>query len=497
MVDAPNDPKVSQQRQELFNTHGVYIDEKTGDATIIATVTLGVNDECAAALGLPEYGRADTVGGVSGGPAAGLQRNADGSVVYTNENGQKSTLHKMNGEDPVFTPPTSPHGSDEEDDGVNLEDENSKTAPRVAALSPFPERPKWYVPRRATFNDTKNGIVPTATITCAENGVQATGCLDTGAVMCVMDTAKAQDMDIKPWDGHRTATAANGNSMVVHGVAHGVEVFMDGHRLEVDFLVADLGSRFDFLLGYDFFRHYRAYVVPETGQLRGYDADGNRFISKSNYSYSRVLDGIGDDDETVQASTNAVMEGVKQQLAHELSEERGLELKAEDEECLQRFKQATIATHRALRNSENEVIRAKMDGAWKADSGDSAKDQAGELRFYEEVLKCNEINQLDVEVDTAKQRMQTAAAAFARAETALEEHNSRVAARKHAEKERRSAVAVQATAAAQAQRGTWEEHARDIASEFGEFVNTNAAAGFHTARGAVKRATTYLMRLLL
>ena len=47
-----------------------------------------------------------------------------------------------------------------------------------------------------------------------------------------------------------------------------------------------------------------------------------------------MSDGIGDDDETVQASTNAVMEGVKQQLAHELSEERGLELKAEDEECL-------------------------------------------------------------------------------------------------------------------------------------------------------------------
>ena len=58
-------------------------------------------------------------------------------------------------------------------------------------------------------------------------------------------------------------------------------------------------------------------------------------------------------------------------------------------------------------------------------------------------------------------------------------------------------MTVQAKAAAQAQRETWEEHARDIASEFGEFVNTNAAAGFHTARGAVKRATTYLMQLLL
>eukprot|EP01046_Picozoa_sp_COSAG06_P068893 COSAG06_NODE_18534_length_882_cov_4.934866_1_plen_96_part_00 len=70
---------------------------------IIATVTLGVNDECAAALGLPEYGKADAVGGVSGGPAAGLQRNADGNVVYTDADGLESTLHKMNGEkEPVL-----------------------------------------------------------------------------------------------------------------------------------------------------------------------------------------------------------------------------------------------------------------------------------------------------------------------------------------------------------------------------------------------------------
>jgi hypothetical protein len=497
-VDAPEDPALNQQRLEMFNEQGVHIDTATGDSMIIATVTLGVNDECAAALGLPECGKADTVGGVSGGPAAGLQRNADGSIVYTDENGVASTLHKMNAEkDPVFTPPSSPHGSDEEDDGVNLEDESSKAAPAVAAHSPFPEKPPWYRPRRATFKDTKNGIVPTATITCAENGVQATGCLDTGAVMCVMDTAKAQDMDIKPWDGQRTATAANGNSMVVHGVAHGVEVFMDGHRLEVDFLVADLGSRFDFLLGYDFMRHYRAYVVPETGQLRGYDADGNRFISKSNYSYARVLDEIGGDDEDVQASTNAVMEGVRQQLAHELSEERGLELKAEETECLQRFKQASIATHRALRNSENEVIRAKMEGAWKADSGDIAKDQAGELRYYKEVMNCDEINQLDVDVDAARQYMNTTATAFARAETALEEHDSRVAAHKQAEDERNSAVAVQVKEVTRSQKVTWAEHARNIAGEFGDFVNNSAAAGFHAARGAVKQTTTFLMQLLL
>ena len=94
-VDAPDDPGLNQQRQELFNEQGVHIDTATGDSMIIATVTLGVNDECAAALGLPEYGKADTVGGVSGGPAAGLQRNADGNVVYTDENGVASTLRNI------------------------------------------------------------------------------------------------------------------------------------------------------------------------------------------------------------------------------------------------------------------------------------------------------------------------------------------------------------------------------------------------------------------
>ena len=61
-----------------------------------------------------------------------------------------------------------------------------------------------------------------------------------------------------------------------------------------------------------------------------------------------------------------------------------------------------------------------------------------------------------MEVDTAKQHMKTAATAFARAETALEEHNSRVAAHKRAA-ERNSAATVQAKDANQAQRVTWEE----------------------------------------
>jgi hypothetical protein len=83
------------------------------------------------------------------------------------------------------------------------------------------------------------------------------------------NTAKAIEWDLMPWDGARTATAANGGSMAVHGVANGVEVYMDGHRLVVDFLIADLGGRFGFLLGYDFMRHYSAH----RGARMSHDAD--------------------------------------------------------------------------------------------------------------------------------------------------------------------------------------------------------------------------------
>ena len=73
-------------------------------------------------------------------------------TVYRDANGTESTLTKINAEvDPVFTPPASPHGSDEEDDGVNLEDEGTKaqrTAGTTPAASPFPARP----PRLARGN---------------------------------------------------------------------------------------------------------------------------------------------------------------------------------------------------------------------------------------------------------------------------------------------------------------------------------------------------------
>ena len=54
---------------------------------------------------------------------------------------------------------------------------------------------------------------------------------------------------VLPYDDTRTATAANGGSMICHGVANSVETFHDGARLVIDFLVCDLEGEFDFLIG--------------------------------------------------------------------------------------------------------------------------------------------------------------------------------------------------------------------------------------------------------
>jgi hypothetical protein len=56
---------------------------------------------------------------------------------------------------------------------------------------------------------------------------------------------------------------------------------------------------------------------------------------------------------------------------------------------------------------------------------------------------------------------------------------------------------VQVKEVTRSQKVKWAEHARNIAGEFGDFVNNSAAAGFHAARGAVKQTTTFLMQLLL
>ena len=494
-INAPDDEATGVACQKLFNERGIDVDSERGQATIVALIDLGVDEQAAATIGC-EYGPQDAVGAVGDASQAGFQVTADGCTVYRDANGTESTLTKINAEvDPVFTPPASPHGSDEEDDGVNLEDEDTKaqrSAGTTPTASPFPARPPGYVPRAPTFDRKRNGIVPTATITCAENGCQAIGCCDTGAVMCVMNTARAIEWDLMPWDGARTATAANGGSMAVHGVANGVEVYMDGHRLVVDFLIADLGGRFDFLLGYDFMRHYRAHVVPETGQLRGTDADGDKFISKSNYSYTRVLDSIGTDEDAGEVATNALMEGVKAQLAHELSGERRDELCEVLDECTQQLKEATITTHRALCQSKHGTIKAKMAGEWASNTGDEARDRAGELAMVRDVLVCDEINQLDDAVDAAKRILHRAAIAAHHAHKMVEEHDERVKARQPSE----TAAPVMLVQERDTADG-WAEHALNIASEFGDILKTAATAGFQQARSAVKQTTTSLLQLLL
>jgi len=499
---SPDDVENNRKRMELINERGVCVDPTSGEALCIFAVDIGIDELAAREMGLHESEGLDVIGGIGERAPASLARTPSGETVHVDASGHESTLRRLTADvSPVFTPPTSPHGSDEEDedDGVRLGDDTKTNTPGVATTpaSPFPARPADYQPRKPTFSKRRGGIVPTATLTCANNGFQAVGCCDTGAVMCVMNSTTAKKWGLLPYDDVRTATAANGGAMVVHGVANSVEVYMDGHRFTVDFLIADLGGRFDFLLGYDFMRHYRAYPVPETGQLRGYDADGSEFISKSNYSYSRVLDSIEASDDASATATKARIEGVKAQLEHELSDEHGDELHKVTAQCTKALKDATRATHKALCESHNATIMQKMDTDW-----------ADERTFMSEVLTADMVCSLDVGVDAARQRMVRTKDELVWANSAVDNFESRKraasASRRAVKTERRNADTINAVGtehpAPEYTPATWTEHAMNIAGEFGDIVASTTDAigqGFLWARSAVKQTTTSLLQLTL
>ena len=83
-----------------------------------------------------------------------------------------------------------------------------------------------------------------------------------------------------PFDGVRTAVAAGGGTLKCYGMANSVECYMDGAFLKVDWLIMDLEGEFEFLLGWDAMHHYKMYPVHNTGQMRGTDYNGVKFMEK-------------------------------------------------------------------------------------------------------------------------------------------------------------------------------------------------------------------------
>ena len=101
-------------------------------------------------------------------------------------------------------------------------------------------------------------------------------------------------------------------------MANGVETFHDGARLLIDFLIVDLDGEFDFLLGWNAIQHYGLNVDPKTGQLRGTDYDGDKFITKSTFVYTSLTNAIlaGPGEEFGPAAQAAMRTGITAQLHH-------------------------------------------------------------------------------------------------------------------------------------------------------------------------------------
>ena len=113
----------------------------------------------------------------------------------------------------------------------------------VAAV--FGEKPDGYVPKAATFNRERPRL-PVGTMSFAKDGTTVTGLYDCGAQISVLSTRAAKAQGLFPFDGARTAVAANGQQMQCHGMAHSVETYHDGFCLGRSVL-QEAGEAQDFL----------------------------------------------------------------------------------------------------------------------------------------------------------------------------------------------------------------------------------------------------------
>jgi hypothetical protein len=204
----------------------------------------------------------------------------------------------------------------------------------------------------------------------AKNGATVSGIYDSGAEVCVLSTRVALEMGLLPWDGERDARAANGESMIVHGVANSVETYHDGARLMIDFLITDLDGEFDFLLGWNAIQHYGLAVDSQTGQLKGTDYDGHKFVTKSQFAYTSLVSAMmaGPGEEFSDAAQAALKSGVTAQLNHLQSAEHAEQLAEHTDGCEAKYFGAVRQAHEALHQSAHPAVQHVMQNEWKDDT---------------------------------------------------------------------------------------------------------------------------------
>ena len=238
----------------------------------------------------------------------------------------------------------------------------------AAVNTVFGQKPDDYQPKEPTFQRTARRL-PMGTMSFAKDGTTVSGIYDTGAEVCVLSTRVALEMGLLPWDDVREARAANGEALTVHGVANGVETFHDGARLLIDFLIVDLDGEFDFLLGWNAIQHYGLNVDPKTGQLRGTDYDGDKFITKSTFVYTSLTNAIlaGPGEEFGPAAQAAMRTGITAQLHHVGSIAHAEQLTEHTEHCESQYFDAVRHAHATLSTSKHPKVQAVMQGRWKDD----------------------------------------------------------------------------------------------------------------------------------
>ena len=246
-------------------------------------------------------------------------------------------------------------------------------------------KPADYEAKEPVFKQ-RRARLPSGVMSHAKDGHTINGLYDSGAQVCVLSSRAAKEWGLLPFDGTRSATAANGGGMVCHGVANSVETFHYGARLVIDFIICDLEGEFDFLIGWDAIQHYKLRLCPVTGQLSGVDFDGNQFTTMSQFQYTSIPNAVmaGECTEFTEEARSALKEGVRSQLAYVNTDEYKEQTVHLVKEAEDGYFEAVKTAHGALSASKEETVQAIMADAWSDDN-----------RFMEEVHPAHEVWALD------------------------------------------------------------------------------------------------------
>lgn len=141
-------------------------------------------------------------------------KNDDGLSYMENTEGEGSALPYLNDKAATLVETVEATGTIDKQSWTAAISNAATTVNNII----FGDKPADYQAKPPVFKQ-RRARLPSGTMSHAKDGHTINGLYDSGAQVCVLSSRAAKAWGLLPFDGTRTATAANGGGMVCHGVA--------------------------------------------------------------------------------------------------------------------------------------------------------------------------------------------------------------------------------------------------------------------------------------